>query len=54
MSLLAHTTYGARGFAAEKRNLDKRIQAEIMEAKRIQKAAGCTWSEALRLAKAKP
>jgi hypothetical protein len=50
MSLLAHTTYGARGFEAEKRALNKRIQAEIIEAKRIQQQTGCKWGEALQLA----
>ncbi|MBS0454040.1 MAG: hypothetical protein JSS14_22280 [Proteobacteria bacterium] len=51
MSLLAHATFGARGFQAERRALDARIQAEIVEAKRLQRELGCTWSEALRLAK---
>lgn len=37
---------------AEKRDLDSRIQAEIRDAKRIQAATGCTWTEALRAAAA--
>lgn len=51
MSHLAHSTYAAPGFEAEKKALDKQIQAEIAEAKRIQQQTGCTWTEALRLAK---
>lgn len=50
MSRLAHATYAAPGFEAEKRALDKVIQAEIREAQRIQRQTGCTWTEALRLA----
>ena len=52
MSLLAHTTYAARGLEAQRRNLDKQIQAEAREAKRIQRATGCTWARALMLAAA--
>ena len=51
MSRLAHSVYAAPGFAAEKWDLDRRIQMEIREAKSIQHQTGCTWSEALRLAK---
>jgi hypothetical protein len=54
MSRLAHAIYGAKGFEAEKKALDKRIQAEIAEAKRIQRASGCGWSEALRVAASTP
>jgi hypothetical protein len=50
MSLLAHACYAARGFEAERRDLDRAIQAEVREAKRIQHEVGCSWSEALRLA----
>lgn len=50
MSLLAHSTFGAPGFKAEKRDLDKRIQFEAREARRLQRELGCTRTEALRLA----
>lgn len=33
------------------RNLDRRIQDEIVEAKRIQAQVKCSWGEALRLAR---
>lgn len=33
---------------------DAQIQAEIIEAKRIQKQIGCSWGEALRIATGKP
>lgn len=51
MSLLAHAVYGAPGFEAEKRDLDKRIQAEIREAHRIQEQTNCSYEEALRIAR---
>ena len=51
MSLLEQTTFAAPGFEAEKRPLDATIQAEIIEAKRIQQQTNCTWSEALYLAR---
>lgn len=54
MSLLAHACLMARGFEAERRALDKRIQDEAMEARRIQRQLGCSWSDALRLARQKP
>ena len=50
MSLLAHAVYAAPRFEAEKRDLDKAIQHETREAKRIQGQEGCSWTEALRLA----
>ena len=50
MSLLAHSTYGAPGFDAEKRALWHTAQHEITEAKRVQAQTGCTWTEALRIA----
>jgi hypothetical protein len=50
MSLLAHATCGARGLEPDRKALDKRIQHEITEAKRIQRETGCSWSEALRIA----
>lgn len=50
MSFLPHTTYAAPRFEAAKRNLDRAIQDEIKEAKRIQAQVGCSWNEALRLA----
>ena len=50
MNSLAHTTYGAQGFKAEKRALAELAQEEIQNAKCIQKQTGCTWTEALRLA----
>lgn len=53
MSKLAHATYAAPGFEAEKRALSKLIQHEIREAKRIRAQTGCAWTEALRLAKSR-
>jgi hypothetical protein len=50
MSKLAHATYAAPGFAAEKKVLAEQAQHEVREAKRIQQQTGCTWTEALRLA----
>lgn len=50
MSRLAHATYAAPGFEAEKRALDATIQHEVAEAQRIRRATGCTWAEAIRLA----
>jgi hypothetical protein len=50
MSRLAHATYAAPGFAAEKRAQAAQAQHEIREAKRIQAQTGCSWTEALRLA----
>jgi hypothetical protein len=54
MSLLAHATYASRGFDIQKRNLDRRIKDETIEAKNIQKQTGCSWSEALRIASRLP
>ncbi len=57
MSLLAHATY-AIGFVPAssrmnvkrlKRELDEKIQFEIVEAKRIQEQLKCSWGEAVRL-----
>jgi hypothetical protein len=54
MSLLAHATFAAKGFDAEKRNLDRVIQDEIAEAHRVQRQVRCSWSEALRIARNRP
>ena len=45
-----HSALVAPGMEREKRELDRTIQAEIREAKRIQVQTGCTWTEALRYA----
>lgn len=50
MSLMAHACRAAIRMESERRDLDQRIQAEVVEAKRIQQQTGCKWSEALRLA----
>jgi hypothetical protein len=50
VSVLAHATYAAPGFDAEKRSLAAQAQREIVEAKRVQAQLGCTWTEALRIA----
>lgn len=50
MSILAHATYAAPGFEAEKRDLDLRIRHETHEARRIQRHFNCTWTEALHIA----
>jgi hypothetical protein len=50
MSLIAHKCLAAPGFAVERKELDKQIQFEVREAKRIQQEQQCSWSEALRLA----
>ena len=56
MSLLAHATYAAGGLDMHtlRKAQDAQIQAEIIEAKRIQKQIGCSWGEALRIATGKP
>lgn len=54
MSTLAHSTYAAPGFDAEKRALAAQAQREIVEAKRVQAQHGCTWTEALRIAHNRP
>ena len=58
MSLLAHAclmdlpiSFFTPERRAERRQLDATIQAEILEAKRIQQETACTWSEALYLAR---
>lgn len=51
MSLLAHSTCGAPSFDAEKRAMRYAAQHEIVEAKRVQAQTGCTWTEALRIAR---
>jgi len=58
MSFLAHAclmdhpiSFFTPARRAERRQLDATIQAEIIEAKRIQQQTNCTWSEALRLAR---
>ena len=50
MSRLAHAALGAPGFATEKRAAHEESQAIIVEAKRIQRDLGCTWTEALHIA----
>lgn len=50
MSRLAHAALGAPGFVAEKRAAHEESQAIIVEAKRIQREQGCTWTDALRIA----
>lgn len=50
MSRLAHAALGAPGFATEKRAAHEESQAIIVEAKRIQRELGCTWTEALHIA----
>jgi hypothetical protein len=50
MSRLAHTTAGAPGMEAERRELADIAQHEIREAHRIQAQLRCSWDEALRLA----
>lgn len=50
MSAIAHATYAAQGFDAEKRALAATAQHEIAQAKHIQRQTGCTWTEALRTA----
>ncbi len=54
MSVLAHSMRAARGLEPRRRDLDKEIQSEIVEAKRIQKEIGCGWAESLRLAARMP
>lgn len=49
MSRLAHAALGAPGFVAEKRAAHEEAQAVIVEATRIQRELGCTWTEALRI-----
>ena len=58
MSLLAHAclmdhpiSFFKQEQRAARRQLDATIQAEIIEAKRIQQEMGCTWSEALYMAR---
>ena len=51
MSRLAHATFAAQGFEAERRALDKTVQWEIRRAKAIQAQTHCTWDEALREAR---
>lgn len=50
MSRLAHAALGAPGLAAEKRAAHEEAQAAVVEAKRIQRELGCTWTEALHIA----
>jgi hypothetical protein len=52
MAKLTHATFAAKGYdmRTKRKELDQRIQDEIIEAKRIQREHGCSWSEALRLA----
>lgn len=52
MSRLAHAALGAIGLDAEKRELADTAQREVAQAKRIQQQTGCSWTEALRIARA--
>lgn len=54
MSKLAHFSASTLGLTTLKKELNKTIQLEIMEAKRIQKEVKCGWTEALKLARIKP
>ena len=51
MCLLAHALIATSGVhaSAARKELDKRRLLETREARRIQKARGCKWSEALHL-----
>lgn len=53
MSLLAHSIGAINGESARRirHELDQKIRRETKEAKSIQKQTGCSWSEALRIAK---
>ena len=51
MSYLADSVYAFRNAKIQRKNLDKRIPDEIIEAKRIQAETGCTWDDALRIAR---
>lgn len=53
MCRLAHATYMAPGFKKEKQAQFRQGQHEIIQAKGIQKQIGCSWTEALRLARMK-
>jgi DTW domain-containing protein YfiP len=44
----------APGFDAEKKEQAKQAQREIRDARRIQRALDCTWTEALRIARTSP
>lgn len=48
MSRLAHATFAAPGFDAEKRALASQAQIEIQQAKEIQARTGCSWTQALK------
>lgn len=48
MSRLAHVTFAAPGFEAEKRALARQAQLEVQQAKQIQARTGCTWTQALK------
>jgi len=52
MSRLAHAALGATGLEAEKRDQAARAQREVEQAKHIQQQTGCSWTEALRIARA--
>lgn len=54
MSLLAHATYAAPGFEAEKRDLATQAQLVIQQAKKIQMLTRCGWTEALCAAEGNP
>lgn len=51
---LHDTPLSESGFNAEKRALRYTAQHEIVEAKRVQAQTGCTWTEALRIARNQP
>ena len=51
MSALAHASLGAPGFEAEKKAAADRAKREIIEARRLQRETGCSWTAALRVAR---
>lgn len=52
MSRLAHATLGAPGLKTEKREQAAQAQHEVVQARHIQQQTGCSWTEALRIARA--
>lgn len=55
MSLLAHATAAANGEEQlrARKEMAKTAQREVVDAKRIQRQTGCTWTNALLLAAGK-
>ena len=51
MTLLADAAYACRTTDAERRNVDRAIQDEVVAAKRIQRQTRSSWSAALARAK---